>query len=86
MKRETLITVALVIAGIILAFVLFGAGACWKSRSFRTSRQVAPVKVSPPSDAVCVLAEVHVRAAPPARLAQNVAPDCKSYALPTSAG
>jgi hypothetical protein len=28
MKRETLITVALVIAGIILAFVLFAAGAC----------------------------------------------------------
>lgn len=40
MRRDTVITVLLVIAGIILAFVLFGAGAFWKSRnSRRSSRQ-----------------------------------------------
>jgi hypothetical protein len=33
MKRDALITVLLVIAGILLAFVLFGAGAFWKGRT-----------------------------------------------------
>jgi hypothetical protein len=33
MKRDTLITVLLVMAGIVLAFVLFGAGAFWKGRA-----------------------------------------------------
>jgi len=33
LKRDVVITVLLVIAGIILAFVLFTAGAFWKSRS-----------------------------------------------------
>jgi hypothetical protein len=32
MNRDTLITVLLVIAGIVLAFVLFGAGVRWKSK------------------------------------------------------
>jgi len=32
MNRDTLITVLLVIAGIVLAFVLFGAGVQWKSK------------------------------------------------------
>jgi hypothetical protein len=32
-KRDVMITVLLVIAGIILAFVLFTAGAFWKGRS-----------------------------------------------------
>jgi len=32
MSRDTLITVLLVIAGIVLAFVLFGAGVRWKSK------------------------------------------------------
>src|SRR5215471_909585 len=33
MNRDTLITVLLVIAGVVLAFVLFGAGAFWKGRT-----------------------------------------------------
>jgi len=32
MNRDTLITVLLVIAGMVLAFVLFGAGVRWKSK------------------------------------------------------
>ena len=32
MKRDVLITVLLVIAGIVVAFVLFCAGALWKCR------------------------------------------------------
>jgi hypothetical protein len=32
MNRDTLITAMLVIAGIVLAFVLFGAGVRWKSK------------------------------------------------------
>jgi hypothetical protein len=32
MKRDTLMTILLVIAGIILAFALFGAGVFWKGR------------------------------------------------------
>ena len=35
MKRDTLITVLLVMAGIVLAFVLFGAGVWWKSKTVR---------------------------------------------------
>ena len=33
MKRDVVITVLLVVAGIILAFVLFGAGAFWKVKT-----------------------------------------------------
>lgn len=33
MKRETLINVLLIIAGIVLAIALFGAGAFWKAKS-----------------------------------------------------
>ena len=33
MKRDTLITILLVIAGLVLAIVLFGAGALWKGKS-----------------------------------------------------
>jgi hypothetical protein len=33
MRRDTLITVLLVIAGIVLAFILFGAGALWRGRT-----------------------------------------------------
>ena len=33
MTRDTLITVLLVLAGIVLALVLFGAGAFWKGRT-----------------------------------------------------
>jgi hypothetical protein len=32
MKRDTWITMLLVIAGVLLAFALFGAGALWKGR------------------------------------------------------
>jgi hypothetical protein len=32
MKRDTVMTVLLVIAGIVLAFALFGAGVFWKAR------------------------------------------------------
>ena len=32
MKRDTLINVLLIIAGIVLAFALFGAGVLWNSR------------------------------------------------------
>jgi hypothetical protein len=37
MNRDTLITVLLVIAGIVLAFVLFGTGALWRSKTVRTA-------------------------------------------------
>jgi hypothetical protein len=33
MKRDTVINVLLIIAGILLAFALFGAGAFWKGKS-----------------------------------------------------
>jgi len=33
MKRDLLINVLLIIAGILLAFVLFGAGAMWKGKT-----------------------------------------------------
>ncbi len=47
MKRNTLITVLLVIAGIILAFVLFGAGAFWKGRNApRSSSRVVPARAA----------------------------------------
>lgn len=42
MHRDTLITVLLVIAGIVLAFVLFGAGIWWKSRTVRSILQSRP--------------------------------------------
>jgi hypothetical protein len=46
MKRNVVITALLIIAGIILAFVLFGAGAIWKGRSSpRRSSQVVPAPV-----------------------------------------
>jgi hypothetical protein len=32
MKRDTVINVLLIIAGIVLAFALFGAGALWKGK------------------------------------------------------
>ena len=35
-NRDTLITVLLVVAGIVLALVLFGAGVFWKSKSLPT--------------------------------------------------
>ena len=37
MTRDTLITILLVVAGVVLAIVLFGAGALWKSKSARIS-------------------------------------------------
>ncbi len=37
MKRDTLINILLVIAGILLAFALFGAGALWKGKTPRSS-------------------------------------------------
>jgi hypothetical protein len=43
MKRDTLITFLLVIAGIVLAFVLFWAGARWKGK---TSSQHASVAIT----------------------------------------
>ncbi len=33
MKRDTVINVLLIIAGVVLAFALFGAGAFWKGKS-----------------------------------------------------
>ena len=45
MKRDRVITVLLVLAGIILAFVLFGAGAIWNRRGSRkSSSQVVPAR------------------------------------------
>jgi hypothetical protein len=45
MKRDVVITVLLVVAGIILAFVLFGAGAFWKVKtSPARSSQLAPAQ------------------------------------------
>jgi hypothetical protein len=40
MKRDTLINILLVIAGILLAFALFGAGALWKGK---TPRMILPI-------------------------------------------
>jgi len=37
MKRDTVINVLLVMAGIILAFVLFGAGALWRGKGSKVS-------------------------------------------------
>jgi hypothetical protein len=37
MRRDFVINILLIIAGIVLAFVLFGAGAMWGSRPARTS-------------------------------------------------
>jgi cytochrome c biogenesis protein CcdA len=37
MRRDFVINILLIIAGIVLAFVLFGAGAMWRMRSARTS-------------------------------------------------
>ena len=59
MKRDVVITVLLVIAGIILAIVLFGAGVFWRGKTSpaRSSQTVparhqdhvsAPVQKSPP--------------------------------------
>jgi hypothetical protein len=38
MKRETVINVLLIIAGIVLAIALFSAGVLWKSRAARSPR------------------------------------------------
>jgi hypothetical protein len=42
MKRDTLITVLLVIAGIVLAIVLFGAGIWWKGKTVRRAGLQGP--------------------------------------------
>ncbi len=43
MNRDTLVTVLLVIAGIVLAFILFGSGAFWKGRTTpKRSGQLSP--------------------------------------------
>jgi len=42
MRRDLAINILLIIAGIVLAFVLFGAGAMWKSKvSVRPARILA---------------------------------------------
>jgi len=42
MRRDLLITILLIIAGIVLAFVLFGAGTMWRSRvSVRPARMIS---------------------------------------------
>jgi len=38
MKRDTVINVLLIIAGIVLAFALFGAGVLWKSGATRSPK------------------------------------------------
>ena len=38
MTRDTLITILLVVAGVLLAIVLFGAGALWKGKTAHLSR------------------------------------------------
>lgn len=40
MNRNLVINVLLILAGIVLAFALFGAGVLWKSRTAKTSRQI----------------------------------------------
>ncbi len=40
MNRDTLITALLVVAGIVLALALFGAGVLWKSKSVPTTSWV----------------------------------------------
>jgi hypothetical protein len=43
MKRDIAINVLLIIAGIVLAFLLFSAGALWRGKSLpKNSRTVAP--------------------------------------------
>jgi heme/copper-type cytochrome/quinol oxidase subunit 2 len=47
MKRDTVINVLLIIAGIVLAIALFGAGVLWKSRAAKGPRALtSPVSVS----------------------------------------
>ncbi len=45
MKRDTLITILLVIAGIVLALALFGAGVLWKGRA--SPRSIGRVRPGP---------------------------------------
>jgi hypothetical protein len=42
MKRDTVINVLLIIAGIVLAIALFGAGVLWKSKAARSPRSFSP--------------------------------------------
>ena len=46
MTRDTLITILLFVAGLVLAFLLFGAGARWKSRTMPRSSQLLPIRGS----------------------------------------
>jgi hypothetical protein len=41
MKRETVINVLLIIAGIVLAIALFGAGVVWKRGAARSPRSLS---------------------------------------------
>ena len=40
-NRDTLITALLVVAGIVLALALFGAGVLWKSKSVSTISRIS---------------------------------------------
>lgn len=52
MKRDTVINVLLIIAGIVLAFALFGAGAFWRGKS--TPKKSSQVKLDTDSQVCCV--------------------------------
>lgn len=41
MKRDLIVCILLVIAGIVLAIVLFGAGAVWRGRTHATAPRVS---------------------------------------------
>jgi hypothetical protein len=48
-NRDTLITVLLVVAGIVLALVLFGAGVLWRSNALpKSSSALTPLHVEHP--------------------------------------
>ena len=42
MKRDTVVNVLLIIAGIVLALALFGAGVLWKGGAAKSPRTISP--------------------------------------------
>jgi hypothetical protein len=54
-KRDTVINVLLILAGIVLAFALFGAGAFWKGRA--TPRKSGELMINRKSRVCCVTSQ-----------------------------
>ena len=61
MKRDTLINVLLIIAGIVLAFVLFEAGVLWKSKTLpKTTRMGGEIGAGVGSKSVALNANLKI--------------------------